>query len=228
MDLDKNQTVEQQVYEHIKGQIMQLEYKPGQMINDLEVAKLMGVSRTPVRDAFRKLEYEGLLHNQPRHGWEVSPLLLEDIREIFLIKEMLQGMLARQAAGCHDERLRAELGAVLKEMRSSINISGEAWWGNAHIRFHELLYEMSEFPNGRTKATLEMLNDQWRRVRRGLFTIEGYRIRELRDHQEIGQAILQNDPERAEQLTRAHLVRVRDELLQLLENLVFPFATHGV
>ena len=98
MELDKNQTVELQVYEHIKRQIMRLESSRDRWLMILEVAKSLGISRTPVRDAFRQFGFEGLLCNQPRHGWEVSPLHLEDIREIFLIKEMLQGMLARQAA----------------------------------------------------------------------------------------------------------------------------------
>jgi len=230
MENEKISSVEQQAYDRIKRQIMNLELKPGQMINDLDVATAMGVSRTPVRDAFRRLEFEGLLHNQPRRGWMVSPLRLEDIREIFLIKESLQGMLAGQAAGCKNESLRAELKVVLEEMEASIDdgSTGQAWWDQAHSRFHELMFEMSDFPTGRTKTILDHLNDQWRRVRRGLFTLEGYRVRELRDHILIGQAILAGDPEKAEATMKAHLQRVREELLDLLENLVFPFVTHGV
>jgi DNA-binding GntR family transcriptional regulator len=228
MDIDKTNSVEQQAYDRIKTQILNLELKPGQVLNDLDVANDMGNSRTPVRDAFRRLEFEGLLHNQPRRGWVVSPLRLEDIREIFLIKEMLQGMLASQAACSQDERLRSELNKVLEEMVASSDTSGQSWWDLAHARFHELMYEMSDYPSGRTKKILDQLNDQWRRVRRGLFTIEGYRARELRDHIEIGQAILASDPVKAEQLMKAHLRRVREELLNLLENLVFPFVSHGV
>ena len=228
MDIDKTSSVEQQAYDRIKSQIMQLELKPGQVINDLDVSKDMGISRTPVRDAFRRLEFEGLLHNQPRRGWMVSPLRLEDIREIFLIKESLQGMLARQAAGCQDECLRDELKVVLKEMEESVDVAGQAWWDKAHARFHELMFEMSDFPTGRTKTILDHLNDQWRRVRRGLFTLEGYRVRELRDHILVGQAILEGDAEKSQALMQAHLQRVREELLHLLENLVFPFVTHGV
>jgi DNA-binding GntR family transcriptional regulator len=228
MEIDKSSSMEQQAYDRIKTQILTLELKPGQVLNDLDVANEMGISRTPVRDAFRRLEFEGLLHNQPRRGWVVSPLRLEDIREIFMIKELLQGMLARQAACSQNEALRAELKVVLEEMRASIDISGQSWWDLAHARFHELMYEMSEVPAGRTRKILDQLNDQWRRVRRGLFTIEGYRARELRDHIEIGQAILASDPERAEHLMKLHLQRVREELLNLLENLVFPFVSHGV
>ena len=225
---EKTDSVEQQAYDRIKSQIINLELKPGQIINDLDVAKDMGISRTPVRDAFRQLEFEGLLHNQPRRGWMISPLRLEDIREIFLIKQSLQGMLARQAAGCTNEQLRAELRRVLENMESSSEGFSQAWWDQAHARFHELMFEMSDFPSGRTRTILNQLNDQWRRVRRGLFTIEGYQARELRDHKQIGLAILEGDSEKAERLMQSHLQRVREELLDLLENLVFPFVTHGV
>ncbi len=228
MIIEKTDSMEQQAYDRIKSQIMNLELKPGQIINDLDVAKDMGISRTPVRDAFRQLEFEGLLHNQPRRGWMISPLRLEDIREIFLIKQSLQGMLARQAAGCSNEVLRTELRDVLEEMESSSEVFSQTWWDKAHARFHELMFEMSDFPTGRTRMILDLLNDQWRRVRRGLFTIEGYQARELRDHKQIGLAILEGDPEKSERLMQAHLQRVREELLDLLENLVFPFVTHGV
>lgn len=228
MDNEKIVSVERQAYDRIKGQIMNLDLKPGQMLNDLDVAKDMGISRTPVRDAFRRLEFEGLLNNQPRRGWMVSPLRLEDIREIFLIKEALQGLLAHQAADCNNDSLRVEMQAILDDMETSIDKTGQLWWDQAHARFHELMFEMSDFPTGRTHTILNQLNDQWRRVRKGLFTIEGYRMRELRDHLEIGQAILACDPEKSETLMRAHLHRVREELLELLENLVFPFVTHGV
>jgi DNA-binding GntR family transcriptional regulator len=228
METEKSDSVEQQAYKRIKGQIMNLELKPGQMLNDLDVAKEMGISRTPVRDAFRQLEFEGLLNNLPRRGWMVSPLRLEDIREIFMIKETLQGMLARQAANNQNETLRAELKQIVASMEESSDIAGSDWWDQAHARFHELIFELSDCPNGRTRIILDQLNAQWRRVRKGLFTLEGYRVRELQDHTLIGQAILAGDADQAEALMRAHLVRVREELLHLLENLVFPFVTHGV
>jgi DNA-binding GntR family transcriptional regulator len=72
------------------------------------------------------------------------------------------------------------------------------------------------------------LNDQWRRVRIGLYSIEGYRQRESMDHIAIGKAILENDAETASALTQEHLERVKDEILYLLSRLVFPFAPNGI
>ncbi len=221
-------TAEQQVYDLVKARIMGLELKPGEYLNDREVAKELGVSRTPIRNAFRRLEYEGLLNSQSRRGWQVSPLLLDDIREIFDIKEALQGMLARQAAGSEDETLRAEMVAILVSIEQAHESQDWPAWGRAHARFHELIALMSEHPDGRTNAILSNLNDQWRRVRRRLYAIPGYRARETNEHLTIGRAILDGDGETAEALTRAHLKRVRGELLQVLGNLVLPFAASGL
>lgn len=221
-------TIEQKVYELVKAKIVNLEWKPGQFINDQDVASELGISRTPVRDAFHRLEFERLLNRQTRKGWQVSPLTINDISEIFVIKEGLQGILSFEAARCTNQQLRSEFEAAAERMRITEAQGDQAGWEEAHNRFHEILMHMANYPNGRVVAILNQLNDQWRRVRRGLFALEGYRSRETVDHLAIAKAILDHDSEAAERLTRQHLDRVRDELLTLLEHLVFPFASNGI
>jgi DNA-binding GntR family transcriptional regulator len=76
-------TLQDQAYEFVKGRIMNLDLKPGEYITDSQVVKEMEVSRTPVRDALRRLEQEGLLIDQGRRGWKVYALSLQDIHDIF-------------------------------------------------------------------------------------------------------------------------------------------------
>lgn len=219
---------ERLVYEIIKKRILNLELRPGEFINDQEIAAELNLSRTPVRDAFRRLEFEGLLNSQMRKGWQVSPLSLEDIREIFEIKRVLQGLLSYQAALCTDLTLRNKLRDEIDRMKLSNERGNQGEWEKAHAEFHQTLLEMTGKPDGRTSRIVANLNDQWRRVRIGLYSIEGYRQRESMDHIAIGKAILENDAETASALTQEHLERVKDEILYLLSRLVFPFAPNGI
>ena len=80
------ETFQHQAYEYVKEQIINLRYKPSQVITDTLVAQELNISRTPVREAFYRLENEGLLINEARRGWRVYSLSIDDIHELFDIK----------------------------------------------------------------------------------------------------------------------------------------------
>lgn len=221
-------TAEQQAYLLVKTRIMEMYYKPGQSIVDGELADELAFSRTPIANALRRLEYEGLLTNQPRRGWQVTPLSLDDIHEIFNIKEALETMIVRQAATCTDEALLRTFTECVERMQR-YSASGEIEaWDVAHMRWHQTVLAMSEYPEGRVPRILNNLNDQWRRVRRGLFAIEGRIARETVEHTLIAESILARDVDEAEKRTLRHLQHVRQEIVSLLANMVMPFATHGL
>ena len=91
-------TYQQQAYDYVKDQITGLKLKPGQTLTDSQVAAELEISRTPVREALRRLEQEGLLVNDSRRGWKIYSLSLDDIRQIFEIKQLLEGLIVEQAA----------------------------------------------------------------------------------------------------------------------------------
>ncbi len=195
---------------------------------DTDLADELAFSRTPITNALRRLEYEGLLNNQPRRGWQVTPLSLDDIHEIFNIKEALETMIARQAAACNDETLRKTLRECVEGMQHHAAAGDRVAWDVDHMRWHQTVLAMSEYPDGRVPRILNNLNDQWRRVRRGLLAIEGRMARETQEHTIIADSILAQEPEEAEQRTLRHLQHVRQDVVSLLANVVLPFATHGV
>jgi DNA-binding GntR family transcriptional regulator len=228
LDGGQSGTAEQQAYLLVKTRIMEMHYKPGQSIMDSELADELAISRTPIANALRRLEYEGLLTNQPRRGWQVTPLSLDDIHEIFNIKEALETMIARQAAACTDEPLRDALRAAVAGMQRCSAAGDKEAWDVVHMRWHQTVLAMSEYPAGRVPRILNNLNDQWRRVRRGLLAIEGRMARETVEHSLIAESILAHDIDEAERRTLRHLQHVRQELVLLLTNVVLPFAAHGV
>ena len=219
-------TLQQQAYEFVKTQVMNLELKPGQYVTDSQIAEKLNISRTPVREALRRLEQEGLLVNQARRGWKVYALSLEDIHEIFDIKEALEGMIARRAAGCQDEELRNALRETMDRMYLAADADDADAWHEADFQLHDIIFAMGS--NERAARIIRNLNDQWHRLRIGFLAMQGRIERSNPEHKAIVESILAGDGEEAERLMRVHLNNVREELVRLLVNLVLPFVQEGV
>jgi DNA-binding GntR family transcriptional regulator len=219
-------TLQHQAYDFVKARIMSMEYKPGQYVTDSEVAEALDISRTPVREALRRLEQEGLLINQARRGWKVYTLSLEDIHDIFDIKEALEGMVARRAAANPDEASRSALGEAMARMQQAAQGDDVEAWMEADVRLHHVVLAMGS--NERAANVIQQLNDQWHRVRVGFLAMKGRIARSNLEHKAIVDSILAGEEEEAERLMRVHLHHVRDELVRLLEHLVLPFVEEGI
>jgi DNA-binding GntR family transcriptional regulator len=223
---EPDSTYQQQAYNFVKEQIMNLDLKPGQYITDSQVADKLKISRTPVRRALSLLEHEGLLISQARRGWKVRSLTLEDIQEIFDIKVVLEGMIARQAAECDDEEKRAVLVAALERMKQAAAVKDDEVWMQADVELHETIFAMCL--NKRAVRIIKDLNEKWWRLRIGFLTLQSRVERSNPEHQAIVEAILAGDGDEAERLMRIHLNNVREELVLLLVNMVLPFVEEGV
>ena len=219
-------TFQEHAYDFVKAQIMNLDLKPGAYVTDSQVAEELDISRTPVREALRRLEQEGLLVSQARRGWKIYTLSLEDIHEIFDIKETLEGLIARRAAECQDEELQGALRESIVRMNAAAEADDPDAWQEADSQLHEVIFTMGA--NERAASVIRNLNDQWHRVRIGFVAMQGRIERSNPEHEAIVESILAGDGEQAEQLMRAHLNNVRQELVRLLVNLVLPFVEEGV
>ena len=223
---NSNLTYQQQAYDFIKAQIMTLGFKPGEYITDSQIAGQLNISRTPVREAFYRLGKEGLLINEARRGWKIYTLSLDDIHDIFDIKEVVEGMVARKAAACQDESLKNALREVLRKMEAAAAANNAEAWLEADVHLHEILFQMAG--NERASRIVANLNDQWHRVRIGFMALQGRTKRSADEHRSIIESILAGDGEEAEGRMRAHLNQVRQELVHLLVTMVLPFVEEGV
>ena len=178
-----------------------------------------------VREAFQRLEKEGLLVNEARKGWRVYMLDLEDIYEIFEIKIAIEGMLIRKAATCTDEDLRKDLADALANMKTSTEAKDPNAWLQADIHLHNILFLMAN--NERAERIIENLNDQWHRLRLGYVALQGRTKSSISEHEGFVSSVLAGDADKAEKQMREHMTRVRDDLIQLVEKLVMPFSSNG-
>jgi len=219
-------TLQEQAYHLVKSRILNRELKPGQYLNDTQIAEELNISRTPVREAFQLLEHEGLLISEARRGWRVYTLSLEDLHEIFDIKVALEGIMVRRAAECRDEAKRAALKDALARMAHAAKTNDyQAWW-QADVDLHAAIADMCG--NERARRVIKNLNEQWQRIRLGFLTMEGRMERAIPEHAAFVDSILAGNADDAERQIQSHLNSLRDELVHVLTNMVLPFAQNGI
>lgn len=218
-------TYQKQAYDYVREQIINLGLKPGEFITDKQIAEQLNTSRTPVREAFHRLEKEGLLVNEARKGWQVYSLTLEDIYEIFELKSAIEGMAVRKAAESKDEALRDELSTAFEYMKQAAAANNREEWLEADIHLHNTLFLMAD--NVRAERFIANLNDQWHRLRLGYDAMQGRTARSIKEHEAFVKSVLAGDADSAEQHMRTHLERVRDDLVNLVTKVLLPYTGRG-
>ena len=96
--LDKNTPVTAQVYSHLRNLILRLHLKPGEALSEQELSVKLGLSRTPVREAFIRLAEEGLVDVYPQRGTLVAPIRIAEVKEAHFIRRLLEFAIVRSAA----------------------------------------------------------------------------------------------------------------------------------
>ncbi|HBQ86706.1 MAG TPA: hypothetical protein DD811_09550, partial [Syntrophomonas sp.] len=110
-----------EVYHYLRNAILEERLKPGQRIIERKVADKLSVSRTPVREAIRKLEQEGLVNYVPNRGAIVASLSATDVWEIYTIRSVLEGLAVRLAAQHLNSADMAEIEELMSQMEQALN-----------------------------------------------------------------------------------------------------------
>jgi DNA-binding GntR family transcriptional regulator len=204
------------VYSAIKQAISDARYAPGDYLRETRIAQDFGVSRTPVREAIRRLGAEGWLEVLPNRGARVKRWSVRDIEEIFEARALIEPYLTGQAARRIGVAELAELQALAERMQD-IEASGapEAIadpWFAANRRFHELIVRAAG--NRRLEDSLNALKEM--PLIKWTFTTYGRedRGRSVRQHFEIVQALRCRDALWAESLMRCHILAAQASVLE--------------
>ncbi len=203
-----------EVYEKIKEGIINGTLPPGSPINENEYAQDLNVSKTPVREALRQLEREGLVENIPGRGSAVTHITFQNIREIFEIREIIECGAARRAASLSNTKEIREKRRELEQFSVQDAESKGALWG-AEEDIHQFL--IKSVGNQKLLEIYLGLLDHMRRIRLhfgGQFTRQ--RFDELvAEHTAILDALIDGDGDRAEQAVLEHLHKAAAYLLGL-------------
>ncbi|QIE26721.1 HTH-type transcriptional repressor RspR (plasmid) [Caballeronia sp. SBC1] len=195
------------VYSAIKRAIGETRYAPGEYLREEQLARGLGVSRTPVREAFRRLGAEGWLEVKPNHGVRVKSWSIRDVEEIFearvLIEPYLTGRAASGIAAPELATLRALADEMLEIAKHPITPELAAQWFAANRTFHDIITGAAG--NGRLDQSLRSMKD----VPLIKWTFDIYsdddRARSARQHIEIVDALESRDAVWAEAVMTCHI-----------------------
>ncbi len=202
----------EQVRDQILQAIRQRRYEPGERITETEVATWLGVSRTPVREAFRRLETEGLLTFQSWRGVVVADLDRQQVNELYAMRQALEGTAARLAAR-HIDEPDIDLLEQLLARSAEAEISVEEL-AKVNRQFHETIYSAAH--NRYLLQTLEQLRNTLALLRGTTYAVPGRQATALGEHEAIVRAIRARKPEEAEDAARAHIASAQKCRLQLM------------
>lgn len=220
----KNLRNSERVYRDIKEAILSAELAPESRLVELSLAEQFGVSRTPVREALKRLSAEGLVIVDPSNGTVVRGIDEQEVEEIYAIREMLEGLAARLAAHRILPEELTRLKSLMEIMTTALEERREDVLVQANLRFHDIIYQAAQ--SDRLTELGRSLNDFVRRFSREAF--QSYeRDREvLQEHQAIIKALDRRDPEAAERLAREHMKNARIFLAHA--NLIADFVSGDV
>ncbi|MBQ7919374.1 MAG: GntR family transcriptional regulator [Lachnospiraceae bacterium] len=200
------------VFHKLRDDILNGKYKENDELREVAIGEELGVSRTPVREAFRQLELEGLIQIVPNKGAYVTGITRKDVQDIYMIRSLLEGLCARWATENITEEQMAEMEENIFLSKFHAEKGHYDQLAELDNRFHEILYEA---------CNSKMLEHQLRdfhqyvlRVRKKTLSNVNRGRKSNEEHEQIMEAIKAKDADRAEALANAHMINAYNNMVK--------------
>jgi len=207
-------TLAESLRQRLEGAIAAGHLEPGSRLDEQEIAQRFGVSRTPVREAFRLMAANNLVELRGRQGATVRAIKAQSLVEMFQVMAELEGLCARLAA----RRVSQAWGSEISEIHQRLVAAGATGdidvFYDINTEFHEAIYEASR--NSFLADQTRRLRNQVAAYRRRVTRMPNRIADTIREHEAIMQAILAHDSERAHATMRDHVNLLGDNLLDFL------------
>ncbi len=206
----KTVSLADQVFEQLENDIIQGIYPRGEILTELKLAEQLGVSRTPIREALRRLEQERLISDAGK-GSVVLGITEDDILDIMNIRQRIEGLAAYYATINMDDEARAELAHIVDLQEFYYNKEDLDHLRQADDKFHDAICRLS----GRTVIydTLRPLLRKTRRYRRISMQSKDRVTNTMREHREIYEAIISGNADLAMELSSKHIEKAKQHMI---------------
>ena len=204
MDVNEYLPLRDVVFNTLRQAILTGEMEPGERLMEIQLANKLGVSRTPIREAIRKLELEGLVIMIPRKGAEVAHITVKDMRDVLEVRSALEELAATLACKNVTPEHIEEL-IVSKDVVAIVN---------ADVAFHNIIYSMTD--NQRLIQLVNSLSEQMYRYR--LEYVKDARTHSIliSEHNDIIRQLADKDVEKAKVIVRQHITNQERGIIRLL------------
>jgi DNA-binding GntR family transcriptional regulator len=202
------------VYAGLREALATGRFRPNEPLRERTLATEFNVSRTPIREALRKLTAEGFVQAEHGFGARVTALTAEDLSEVFAIRTVLEGLALRQACADPDPKLLKALEAVCKGSAKALRSGDRDTLVTLNVEFHVVLVDMAKSP--RLSAMTGLLRDQTRRY--GVLATFDQQAQQLsvKEHTKFLDLIRAGKVAECERLLALHLDHAKESLLQIL------------
>lgn len=215
--IDSYQPLRETVCEVLRDAIRRGVLEPGERLMEVQLAEELGISRTPVREAIRKLEQEGYVIMMPRRGTYVSSFSVHDVKEIFEIRSALETLSAELATMRIEpyelDKLRTLLAKIEEHIECKDSMDKIV---KTDVEFHGLLYQVSR--NERLVAIISNLMEQLARFRTLSMSYPGRLKETLEEHRAMVDAIAAGDVDAARDAAERHMEQAEATLLKAMRN----------
>ncbi|MEP1612427.1 MAG: GntR family transcriptional regulator [Roseobacter sp.] len=213
--MSTTQSNTQRAVSELRRMIFDAELSPGSDHLETELADMLGMSRTPIREAILVLAEQGLVVFRPRRGMRVMAISVEDMRDIYDVLTELESLAAENAAlqrySLQDLSVMCE---TIEAMDAALAKDDRIAWARADNAFHKELVRLGK--NARIEMIATMMEDQVRRAKSITLHMRPTPLKSNRDHRELLTAIQAGDPIKARELHHAHRRGARNVLIELL------------
>lgn len=199
------------VFHTLREAILTGELEPGEHLMEVKLADKLGVSRTPVREAIRKLELEGLVVMTPRRSAEVAKITKEDLIDVLEVRKVLEGLAIELSCKNRSEEDIIKLKENLKSFKLYINKNSVTEIATTDVQFHEIIYNSTG--NRRLNQILYNLREQMYRYRLEYIKDRQTRKNLILEHDEIIQSIEERNVERAKKAILIHIEKQEETIL---------------
>jgi DNA-binding GntR family transcriptional regulator len=207
-----SKTIRRRIYEHLREQLLNGEISPRQHLIEAKIAKELGTSRTPVREALHSLELEGLIESIPRVGYVVKPISEQEVEEICEMRMAIEGVAARWAMEKAYKKLVEELEKNISVAEEKVSKGDVRVFVDMDARFHEIISKFSG-----SKRLLELAQTLRRHMLRyriqSIYSVDNV-LRAIQGHKGILRAIRKRNLEEVNQAIRRHMEQSKSDILR--------------
>lgn len=180
------------------------QFKPGDTLVESELAEMLGVSRSPIREAIQDLQKSGVVTKTPGRRAVIREWTAKDLEELFSVRALLEGHAARLATAKGDDLDLSTLQQIVADMREAASVEDFSKLVQLDLQFHEELWRLAE--NDMLRMVLDGLKQQFRLFHTMNWKFHGGANQVPNNHQILVDAIVSGDPNKADKLMRAHVV----------------------
>ena len=202
-------------YEQLKSKIIEGHLDPGKRLTEEHLAKELGVSRTPIREALRRLETEGLIKPLAKRGFVVAGESKEEVEELFEIRAVLEGYSLRILCGCVSEETFKELNRCIHKAEEALREDQIEKVFLQNTRFHDTLHDLVVLKGRLHRLIVDMRNNVLRYRINTLHYPHGGR-KAIDGHRKIVLSLRLGDPDLCERLMREHIQEAKADALRFL------------